>query len=80
MYYVYILKDIKTGSLYKGLTRDLERRLFEHRNKESGFTARGNHDYRLAWFCAFQNLDVAVSFEKYLKTGSGIAFTRKRLI
>ncbi len=39
---------------------------------------KSNLNYHLEWYCAFQTRDQAVSFEKYLKTGSGIAFLKKR--
>ncbi len=39
---------------------------------------KSNLNYQLEWYCAFQTRDQAVAFEKYLKTGSGIAFMRKR--
>jgi predicted GIY-YIG superfamily endonuclease len=41
MYYVYILASSKHGTLYIGVTRDLVRRVYEHRNDlVPGFTAR----------------------------------------
>lgn len=39
---------------------------------------KSNLNYRLEWYCAFNTKSQALSFEKYLKTGSGIAFMRKR--
>ncbi len=33
MYYVYILKSLKTGSYYIGYTNNLERRLKEHNSR-----------------------------------------------
>jgi hypothetical protein len=34
----------------------------------------------LAWYAAFENEQLARSFEAYLKTASGKAFARKRLL
>ncbi|PIS38807.1 MAG: excinuclease ABC subunit C [Candidatus Nealsonbacteria bacterium CG08_land_8_20_14_0_20_43_11] len=34
MYYVYLLRNSKTGRIYIGSTNDLRRRLREHRNKK----------------------------------------------
>jgi predicted GIY-YIG superfamily endonuclease len=34
--------------------------------------------YQLEWYCAFQTEKQAINFERYLKTGSGIAFMKKR--
>jgi putative endonuclease len=43
-YYVYVLTN-RSGTLYVGVTNDLVRRLYEHRNKISGgFTERYNID------------------------------------
>ena len=40
-YYLYILSNKKNGTLYIGVTNDLERRMFEHKNKLiEGFTAK----------------------------------------
>jgi putative endonuclease len=48
-YYVYILSS-KSGTLYVGVTNDLERRLYEHKNKMvEGFTKKYDVD-RLMYF------------------------------
>lgn len=41
-------------------------------------STKSNLNYRLEWYCAFKNSKQALSFEKYLKTGSGVAFMKKR--
>ncbi|NLE08216.1 MAG: GIY-YIG nuclease family protein, partial [Dehalococcoidales bacterium] len=44
-YYVYILTNKYNRVLYTGVTNDLERRLYEHKNKVvKGFTSRYNVD------------------------------------
>ena len=53
-YYVYLLSSKKNGTLYIGVTNDLERRMFEHKNKlVSGFTAKYNVN-KLMYFEDFQ--------------------------
>ena len=76
-YFVYILRN-GNDKVYTGYTIDLENRLNQHNDSLSGFTS-GKGPWELVWYCAFDDKDIAQSFEKYLKTGSGIAFSRKRL-
>jgi len=80
MYYVYILRNTRTGSLYKGFSRNLEVRLSDHKKGLSYWTRRLHGNFELIWYSAFVSIDTALAFEKYLKTASGIAFSRKRLI
>ena len=64
-YYVYILTN-RRGTLYTGVTSDLERRLAEHRAGKSGFTAR----YRIGKLLYFETTgDVwaAIAREKRIK-------------
>ena len=66
-YFVYILSNKKDGVLYIGVTNDLERRIFEHKNKlVKGFTSKHNLD-KLIYFEKFQYLDDAIKREKNMK-------------
>ena len=48
-YYVYLLASGKHGTLYLGVTNDLVRHAYEHKNKSiPGFTSRYGVD-RLVW-------------------------------
>lgn len=80
MFFVYILRHRQDGSLYKGWTTDLDRRMKEHQQKSTQTTARKSGDYELVWYCAFLTKMCAIHFEAYLKSGSGRAFANKRLI
>ena len=66
-YWVYILASGHYGTLYVGVTRDLQRRVEQHRSKEiPGFTARyGVH--RLVYRHAFGDVRDAITYEKRLK-------------
>lgn len=65
-YYVYIMTN-KSRTLYTGVTNDLERRVYEHRQKlVAGFTAKYNID-RLVYYEATEDVNVAISREKQIK-------------
>lgn len=66
-FYVYILASQKNGTIYIGVTNDLERRVFEHKNKVNpGFTSKYNVD-KLVCFEAFGFIKDAIRREKQLK-------------
>ncbi|MBU1925928.1 MAG: GIY-YIG nuclease family protein [Candidatus Omnitrophica bacterium] len=81
MEYVYILKS-KTDSSkqYIGVTNDLERRLKQHNNTSSSHYTYKYAPWGLETYVAFRNKRLAKEFEAYLKTHSGRAFLRRRLI
>ena len=66
-YYVYLLASQPHGTLYVGVTRDLVRRVHEHRSKlVEGFTARYGVD-RLVWFESTESVEAAIVREKQIK-------------
>jgi putative endonuclease len=66
-YYVYILASKRNGTLYIGVTNDLERRLYEHRNNLiDGFTRR-YRVHHLVYFESVNNIHAALQREKQLK-------------
>ncbi|MEK7633398.1 MAG: GIY-YIG nuclease family protein [Patescibacteria group bacterium] len=77
MFYTYILRNNKTSRYYVGYTVDLKNRIKEHQEGKVLSTKSDPH-YELEWYCAFKTEKQAVIFEKYLKSGSGIAFMKKR--
>jgi putative endonuclease len=79
MFYVYILKSERNGRLYNGFTSDLKNRLQQHNAGES-FATRPYVPWKLVFYLAFQSEDLAKNFERYLKTGSGAAFAKKRFL
>jgi predicted GIY-YIG superfamily endonuclease len=79
MYYTYIIQSQKDRSFYTGSTHDLKTRLQNHNSGKVKYTC-GKRPFTIAWYCAFNEKMKAYTFEKYLKTGSGIAFARKHLI
>ena len=66
-YYVYILSNYTNTTLYIGVTNDLKRRLFEHKNKMlPGFTEKYNVD-KLVYFEKTTDVKSAIQREKNLK-------------
>lgn len=76
MYFVYILKSQQRKFTYVGLTKHLRGRLNQHQQGDSPVT-RPYRPLELLWYCSFPRKEIAARFEKYLKTGSGRAFTSK---
>ena len=57
---MYIITNRKDGVLYIGVSNDLERRMFEHKNKLiDGFSSRYNLD-KLVYFEAYQCIKDAI--------------------
>ena len=66
-YYVYILSSKRNGTLYIGVTNNLIRRIYEHKNKlVEGFTKKYNVD-KLVYFEEYITIEDAIKREKYLK-------------
>jgi putative endonuclease len=69
-YYVYILTNKRHTVLYTGVTNDLKRRVYEHREKlVSGFTKKYNV-YKLVFYEAADSIEAAIRREKQIKGGS----------
>lgn len=65
--YVYIMASRKNGTLYTGVTADLARRAYEHRDKLSGgFTTRYDVK-RLIWYREYSDITEAIADEKRIK-------------
>jgi putative endonuclease len=67
IYYIYILTNANNTVLYTGVTNDLERRCYEHKQKlVKGFSQRYNVD-KLVYFEKFDQIDLAIFREKQIK-------------
>lgn len=64
---VYILASRRNGTLYVGVTSNLVKRVWEHRNNlVEGFTQR-YQIHRLVWYELHDRMDSALKREKHLK-------------
>ena len=65
-YYVYLLTN-RSGTLYTGVTNDIQRRLYEHRNKlVEGFTKKYNIAM-LVYYEVTDDINEALTREKQIK-------------
>ncbi|MEM7463369.1 MAG: GIY-YIG nuclease family protein [Pseudomonadota bacterium] len=65
--WVYIMASRKGGTLYTGVTNNIARRTFEHRDSVlPGFTARYGV-IRLVWYRRFDSIVQAIEEEKRIK-------------
>ena len=68
--YVYILTNKNNTVIYTGVTADLAKRVWQHKEKfVEGFTKRYNLD-KLVYYEAFEDITNAISREKQIKGGS----------
>ena len=66
-FYVYLLASKIRGTLYIGVTNDLQRRVYEHKmGIKKGFTFKYGVN-RLVYFETFQNIEEAIERKKRLK-------------
>lgn len=71
-YYVYIITNFTNTVLYTGVTNNLERRIYEHKNKLiRGFSAKYNLN-KLVYFESGSDVNGAIMREKQIKAGSRV--------
>ena len=68
--YIYILFNKRNGTLYTGVTSNLVKRIYEHKNKlVEGFTNKYRVD-KLGYYEIFDDIQTAIEREKQIKAGS----------
>lgn len=78
MHYVYFIQSIKfPEKKYIGNTVNLKQRLDTH-NSGGSLHTKPYKPWELIMFIGFKDKLKATAFEKYLKSGSGNAFAKKR--
>lgn len=69
-YYVYFLSNKIDSTIYVGVTNDLIRRMYEHKNKMiDGFSKIYNLN-KLVYYEIFEDINEAIKREKQIKGGS----------
>jgi putative endonuclease len=80
MHYVYMIRSLSNRSqIYVGATADLKQRMADHNSGKSPHTAK-YLPWEIEFYAAFPRKQTAHDFEKYLKSHSGRAFAKKRLL
>ena len=68
MYFVYILTNKTNKVLYTGVTNNLERRLYEHKNHlVDGFSSKYNTN-KLIYYEVSESIESAIAREKQIKS------------
>ena len=68
-FYLYLLTNFSNKVVYIGVTNDLKRRVFEHKNGlVDGFT-RNYHVHKLVYYEVSQDIEGVILREKQLKSG-----------
>ncbi|MFZ1036777.1 MAG: GIY-YIG nuclease family protein [Smithella sp.] len=71
-YFIYIMTNKNNSVLYTGVTSDLTRRVYEHKNKlEDGFSKKYNLD-KLVFYEIYNDVNEAIAREKQIKGGSRV--------
>jgi len=68
-YCVYIMTNAHNTVLYTGVTKDLRRRVLEHREDKTAFTKKYNIT-KLVFFECGDDINIAIAREKQIKGGS----------
>jgi predicted GIY-YIG superfamily endonuclease len=77
LFYTYVIESISNPTKkYIGHTADLRRRLATHNAGGCTYTSKFR-PWRIRAYFAFQKIEIARNFERYLKSGSGHAFANR---
>ena len=69
-YFVYIITNQRNTTLYTGVTNNLRKRIYQHRQKVvDGFTKKYNI-FKLVYYEIFEDIYRAIAREKQIKAGS----------
>ena len=68
--FVYILTNKPRGTLYVGVTSDLVKRIWQHKNNVFEGFSRKYHLHALVWFEQHASMEAAILREKQIKGGS----------
>jgi putative endonuclease len=79
MFYVYVIKSNSKGSTYIGQTEDINKRIEQHNQGVLGRYTKNKGPWELVYSEEYKTRSEAMQREKYLKTGVGREFIKKKL-
>lgn len=65
--FVYIMASFRNGTLYIGVTSDLIKRVWQHREDQADGFTREHRCKALVWFEQFDGIEAAITREKQMK-------------
>lgn len=65
--YVYLLASQKNGTLYTGVTSDLVKRVWQHKNNVVEGFSKKYHVHLLVWYEVHNEIESAITREKQIK-------------
>lgn len=79
MFYTYVIQSVSNPEeRYTGHTTDLRQRLADHNSAKCSHTSK-HAPWKVKFYAAFETLEQAHHFERYLKSGSGHAFAKRHI-
>ncbi len=67
LYYVYMLASRRNGTLYTGVSNDLSRRTWEHKQGRVHCFTNKYHVHMLVWYDVHNDINIAIAHEKQIK-------------
>ena len=65
--YVYLLASQKNGTLYTGVTSDIVKRVWQHKNNVVEGFSKKYHVHLLVWYEVHDEVESAITREKQIK-------------
>lgn len=78
MFCTYILQSEKDGSFYIGYTQQLQKRIHQHNNGKSNYSAK-HRPFKLVYYEKLDSKQEALAREEYFKTAQGREFFLSKL-
>jgi len=65
--YLYILASQRNGTIYIGVTSNIERRIYQHKQKTNDSFTKKHNVTKLVWYACYEDIVEAIAREKQMK-------------